>query len=56
MFPNWQAAFTARATQAIFEKVHPGKTYQQMSEGLSKLRELARRELWVVVDRVEKST
>lgn len=56
IFPNWQAAFAARSTQGIFEKVHPNKSYQQLGEDLRKLRDLARRELWVVVDRVEKST
>jgi hypothetical protein len=56
MFPSWKAAFTARSTQAVFEKVHAGKKYQDAAESIPKLRDLARRELWVVVDRVERSS
>jgi hypothetical protein len=56
MFPSWKAAFDARNTQATFEKVHPGKKYQDFADSIPKLRELARRELWVVVDRVVKSS
>lgn len=56
MFPTWQAAFAARSAQAVFEKAHPGKNYQETMGNLGKLRSLARRELWVVVARVEKST
>jgi hypothetical protein len=54
MFPSWNAAFAARSAQAIFEKVHPGKSYQEFSANIPKLRSLARRELWEVVERVEK--
>jgi hypothetical protein len=56
MFPTWKAAFVARSTQATFEKVHSGKKYQDAADSIPKLRELARRELWVVVDRVVKSS
>ncbi len=56
MFPTWKAAFAARSAQAVYEKVNPGKKWQDMVEKYPKLRDLARRELWVVVDRVEKST
>jgi hypothetical protein len=55
IYPTWSAVFATRPTQATFEKVHPGKNYEKTFEGLGKLRELARRELWVVVDRVEKT-
>lgn len=55
MYPTWEAAFTSRATQATFEKVHPGKSYQEASASIPKLRALAKRELWLVVERVEKS-
>ncbi|MDO8538877.1 MAG: hypothetical protein Q7S40_00440 [Opitutaceae bacterium] len=56
MYPSWQAAFAARSSnQSVFEKVHPGKNLEEtMAKGLK--RDLARRELWVVVERVEKST
>jgi hypothetical protein len=56
MFPTWNAAFAARSMQSIFDKVHPGKNYQENAEKIPKLRDLARRELWVVVERVEKSS
>lgn len=55
MHPTWDAAFAARSMQAMFEKVHPGKSYQEASSSMPKLRSLAKRELWVVVERVEKS-
>lgn len=54
MFPTWEAAFAARSTQSAFEKVHKGKNYQEFAGSFQKLRDLARRELWVVVERVEK--
>ena len=56
MFPTWKAAFEARSMQPIFAKVHPGKSYDDAAASIPKLRSLARRELWVVVERVEKST
>lgn len=56
MFPTWQAAFVSRSMQSIFAKVHPGKDYQATADSIPKLRDLARRELWVVVERVEKAS
>lgn len=55
MYPTWDAAFASRSMQATFEKVHPGKSYQEASAAMPKLRDLAKRELWVVVERVEKT-
>lgn len=55
MFPTWEAAFASRPLQPAFEKVHPGKSYKEASATMPKLRSLAKRELWVVVERVEKS-
>ena len=55
MYPTWEAAFATRSLQTAFEKVHPGKSYQQATESMPKLRSLAKRELWVVVERVEKA-
>lgn len=55
MYPTWEAAFASRPMQAAFEKVHPGKSYLEASTSMPKLRSLAKRELWVVVERVEKS-
>jgi hypothetical protein len=54
MFPSWAAAFATRAAQPIFEKVHAGKNYQEFSAKIPKLRDLARREMWEVIERVEK--
>jgi len=54
MFPTWEAAFAVRPPQPVFEKVHPGKKYDQLSAELAKLRNLGRRELWEIVERVEK--
>jgi hypothetical protein len=55
IFPSWEAAFKTRSAQTMFEKVHPGKNYQQTFNRLAKLRDLARRELWVVEERVTKN-
>jgi hypothetical protein len=54
IYPSWDAAFKQRSTQTTFEKVHSGKNYQQTMTRLGKVRDLARRELWVVVERVAK--
>ena len=54
MFPSWQAVFAPRPSQPIFAKVHAGKNYDETMSQISKLRSLGRRELWVVVERVEK--
>jgi hypothetical protein len=56
MFPSWQATFTSRPGRPIFEKVHPGKNYDEAMAEMSKMRSLAQRELWVVVERVEKES
>jgi hypothetical protein len=34
--------------------VHAGKNYQEFSAKIPKLRDLARREMWEVIERVEK--
>lgn len=52
VFPTWKAAFTLRPTQPVFEKSHPGRNYQQAMTRLEKLRDLARRELLVIDERV----
>lgn len=54
MFPSWTAAFAARPTSVAFQKAHPGKPYEETMRSGDNLRSLARRELWVVVDRVAK--
>jgi len=55
MFPTWEAAFANRSMEAKFEKTHPGKSYQQASTDMPKLRSLSKRELWMIVERVDKS-
>jgi hypothetical protein len=55
MFPTWEAAFKSRSLQAAFEKVHPGKSYFDAATQMNKLRSLAKRELWQIVERVEKA-
>ncbi|MCC6341473.1 MAG: hypothetical protein IT166_04710 [Bryobacterales bacterium] len=52
IFPNWEAAFKPRNLQAMFAKVHAGKDFEETMSGLSKLRDLARRELWVIEESV----
>jgi hypothetical protein len=54
IYPTWDAVFKQRSTQATFEKIHSGKNYQQTMDRVPKLRDLARRELWVIVERVAK--
>lgn len=50
IFPTWDAAFKPRNLQETFAKVHAGKDYRETMSGLSKLRDLARRELWVILE------
>ena len=54
IYPSWDAAFKQRSTQATFEKIHTGKNYQQTMDRGFKLRDLARRELLVILERVAK--
>jgi hypothetical protein len=54
MFPTWEAAFASRSMQATFEKVHPGKSYSEAAANMGKLRSLAKREMWQIVERVDK--
>lgn len=56
MYPTWQALFAPRSIQKVFEKVHAGKDFEHEMSRINKYREVTRRDLWVVVDRVEKST
>lgn len=56
MYPTWQALFGPRSARKAFETVHPGKDYEAEMARINKYREVTRRDLWVVVDRVEKST
>jgi hypothetical protein len=55
MFPSWEAAFKNRSIEQAFAEAHPGKNIDATFEGMDKLRSLGQRELWTVVERVEKS-
>lgn len=54
IYPNWKATFQARNTAEIFKKAHPGKDAQETMANLGKLRDLARRELLVIEERISK--
>jgi hypothetical protein len=54
IYPDWASVFKSRSTQAVFEKVHTHKDYQDTMSKLGTLRDLARRDLYVIVDRVSK--
>jgi hypothetical protein len=54
IYPNWEAVFKARSLQETFKKVHPGKDYEQTVGGMSKLRDLAQRDLMYVEEIVTK--
>jgi hypothetical protein len=54
VFPTMEAAFKSRDTKATFEKVVAGRKYEETFAEFSKIRDLARRELWTVVERVTK--
>lgn len=55
IFPSWEAAFkTMSPGREVFAKVHPGKNIDEVMGNMSKMRDHAKRELWVVVERVEK--
>ena len=55
IFPSWEAAFkTMSSGRDLFAKVHPGKNFGEVMGNMSKMRDHAKRELWVIVERVEK--
>lgn len=55
IYPSWEAVFKTRTNmEELFKKAHPDKDYQQTFAGMSKLRDLAQRELLVIEDRVAK--
>ena len=56
IYPSYEAAFKrTSSTQEVFAAAHPGKNYEQTMLGYTKLRDLAKREMWVVVERIEKT-
>ena len=54
MFPTWKAAFAPRPIAAAFKQVHPDKDLEKTFEPQGKLRDLARRELYQIVERAAK--
>ena len=47
VYPSWDAVFKGNNMQEVFKKVFPDKDYQQTFESLTKLRDLAERDLFV---------
>jgi len=54
MFPTWEAAFANFDFEGIFKKVHPGRSLDDTMVQMEKLRSIAKRELWVIEERIEK--
>ena len=54
IYPSWDAVFKSQNAQEAFKKAHPDKDYQQTMGGMSKLRDLAQRDLLVIEERVAK--
>jgi hypothetical protein len=54
MYPSWAALFKPGALRTVFEQVHAGKNFEETMGQMEKLRTIAVRELWVVVERVAK--
>lgn len=54
IYPSWEALFKTRSGADTFKKVHPGKNYNEVMGSMSGLRDLARRELFVIEQRVAK--
>lgn len=54
MYPSLEAAFADRKVAETFAKVHPGEKFDEVMGNITKVRDLGRRELWTVVERVTK--
>lgn len=52
VFPSWDAALQSRPLSDTFKKVHAGKDLNETFEKLGKSRDLARRELLVVEEKI----
>ena len=55
MYPTWAAAFGGQSYSELFAKALPGKNMEETMAASNKARDLAKRELWVVVERVTKT-
>jgi hypothetical protein len=54
MYPSLEAVYADRKFDDTFAKVHPGKKIDDVMAQMEKARDLGRRELWRVVERVTK--
>lgn len=54
MYPSLEAVYADRKFSETFAKVHPGKKLDDVMTQMEKARDLGRRELWRVVERVTK--
>jgi hypothetical protein len=54
IYPNWEEVFKNRDFEGIFKKAHPDKNADQTMGTVDKLRDLARRELYYIEERVSK--
>lgn len=52
VYPTWESAFKPRPASEIFRKIHPNKNMDATFESIMKSRDLARRELLRVEDKV----
>jgi hypothetical protein len=52
IYPSWSEAMKPRPIQETFKKVHGDKDMKQSFERLSKVRDLGRRELLVVEEKI----
>lgn len=54
MFTSMEAALGAHSYEEVFAKVHPGKKVDDVFADADKARNIAKRELWEVIERVTK--
>jgi hypothetical protein len=52
IFPSWEAIFKPGSFVETFKKTHPNKNMEETMSSLSKLRDLGRRELFVIQEKV----
>ena len=52
VYPSWDSAFATRSVSDTFKKIHSGRNLETTFEAINKSRDLARRELLYVQDKV----
>lgn len=55
VYPSWEAIFDARPLVETFKTVHPNENIDQTFEKMGKVRDLARRELFVIDEKLSAS-